>query len=450
MSPWRALDPNSVATGVVAAVVGRICGAGGVMRVRSVHFAGPPPPDAAPPPRLPRAPGASLRGSTTAAAGGEGGAGVGGGGGPVLLLVSGLWCGSDSPADDVRAAGGGGSLAVRREMLLEYLTNPTLSDGASVCRVIVAGGGIGPPRRPAAIRDDEVDRDRGAGGGGGGGVEPNGGNGNGNGKRRRDYNVVAASESSTKSSRTNDAAARVAHSLRELDMYLSEMLASGVPVDYVPGWHDPTNANWPQRPLHSCLLPSSVSYGDMFGRGTNPYECLLGGGHDDDDDDDRGDGNGGGGVRVLGSDGLNVADLRRFLATRGGGDGATPDDCGGGGGAGFVVPSCIDALHRTLVYGHVAPTGPDSLPTFPSCEVDPFVLTSRPHVYFAGNCDEFETRLADGRGDAIDEGTAAVANDAGAVTRLVCIPSFALTGDVVLVKLRSLECEVLSFNDALL
>ena len=43
-----------------------------------------------------------------------------------------------------------------------------------------------------------------------------------------------------------DAAARVASSLRELDLFLSELLASGIPVDYVPGWHDPTNASWPQ------------------------------------------------------------------------------------------------------------------------------------------------------------------------------------------------------------
>ena len=425
---------------MVAAVIGRVCGDRGVMKVRSVHFAGPPPPEHASSSSL------LLRGPTTTTSGDRtDDDDDDDDDGPVLLLVSGLGCGSDSPADAASPGGGGGSsLAVRREMLLEYLTNPTLSDGASVCRVIVAGGGIGPPRRAptaATIRDDGDDREAAGGGGGVGGESSNGNTG---GKRRRDYNVVAASESSTKNSRTNDAAARVANSLRELDLYLSEMLASGIPVDYVPGWHDPTNASWPQRPLHPCLLPYSASYGDnMFGRGTNPYECLLGGG-----DGDKG---GGDGVRVLGSDGLNVADLRRFLSTKkGGDDDLTADDSGGG--VGFAAPSCIDALHRTFAYGHVAPTGPDSLPTFPSCEFDPFVMSSRPDVYFAGNCDEFETRLVDGRGDAIDErgaaAASATANYAGAVTRLVCVPSFALTGEVVLVKLRSLECEVLSFSDA--
>lgn len=115
----------------------------------------------------------------------------------------------------------------------------------------------------------------------------------------------------------------------------------------------------------------------------------------------------------------------------------------------LMMPSSMDALNRTLVYGHVAPTGPDSLPTFPSSDTDPFVLTSRPDVYFAGNCEEFETRLVDGRGVEIND-MPPKDGSYHTVTRLVCIPSFALTGEVVLVKLRTLECEVLSFNDATL
>ena len=158
-----------------------------------------------------------------------------------------------------------------------------------------------------------------------------------------------------------------------------------------------------------------------------------------------------GGVKVLGSDGLNIADLRRFLTTitsetsmkDGEEDEATSDK--------VSASSCIDALNQTLNYGHIAPTGPDSLPTFPSSESDPFVLNTRPTVYFVGNCDEFETRLVDCNGDKIDESADdSSKNDGKDVTRLVCVPSFALTGEVVMVKLKSLECEVLSFNDATL
>ncbi|KAL3797909.1 hypothetical protein ACHAW5_009976 [Stephanodiscus triporus] len=440
-SPFRPLDPNSLVTGVVVAVVGKVDGARGVVRVRSVHLAGPPPrsnssPTTSPSSSSTRRPRASeedpsLRGAVVV--GGKGGVGAGGrrrvddddndDDGPILLLVSGLGCGSDSPTDLVD----GSSLAMRREMLLEYLTNPDLSDGASICRVIVAGGGVASPIETRGDDDNDNDIDDDDVAGAGSGIS----NGKNSKRRRRDYNTLAASESSSRKSRTNDAADRVARSLRELDLYLSEMLASGIPVDYVPGWHDPTNANWPQRPLHPCLLPSSCTYVDIFGRGTNPYECGDGGG---------GGGGEGGGVRVLGSDGLNVADLRRFLATRVVATTTAADDDDVDPDAGVVVvPSSIDALHRTLVYGHVAPTGPDSLPTFPSCECDPFVMSRAPDVYFAGNCDRFETRLVDGRGEEIEGGGAAVDDCAGGATRLVCVPSFALTGEVVLVKLRSLE-----------
>lgn len=431
-----ALDPNTLVTGVVIAVVGRVDGARGVMKVRSVHFAGPPRSPSSfttDSDITPRGRG-MLRGPTTIH-GTVDGDGMEGDeeddDGPYLLLLSGLGCGADSPTD----LESGTSLAVRREMLLEYLTNPNLSDGSSICRVIVAGGGVASP-----VIDDGEDDDQ------DGGADD--GKGETNGNKRKNYNIEASAKSSSIKTKTTDAANRVALSLAELDIYLSEILACGIPVDYVPGYHDPTNANWPQRPIHPCLLPRSCGYVDLFSRGTNPYECIIG-----CDENEVGTY---GGVRVLGSDGLNVADLRRFLATTKKDVVTTTcdDDVDANAAAEETdgVPSSIDALNRTLVYGHVAPTGPDSLPTFPTSEFDPFVLSSRPDVYFAGNCEQFETRLVDFCGNAIDDATvlARGTNDEGAMTRLVCIPSFSVTGEVVLVKLKTLECEVMSFNDLIL
>jgi DNA polymerase delta subunit 2 len=148
-------------------------------------------------------------------------------------------------------------------------------------------------------------------------------------------------------------------------------------------------------------------------------------------------------MKVLGSDGLSVADLRRFLSKS---DSTKDNDAEKNDVDDAKVSSCMDALHQTLKYGHMAPTGPDSLPTFPSSESDPFVLSSRPDVYFVGNCEKFETRLVNVDGKTIDEsGDDKVGK---CMTRLVCVPSFAFTGEVVLVKLKSLECEVVSFNDA--
>ncbi|KAL7428013.1 hypothetical protein ACHAXM_001092 [Skeletonema potamos] len=363
----NSLDPNQVATGVVAAVVGKVDSGTGVMHVHSIHFAGPPPVESASTKEGLR--GASINDEEK--------------NDPILLLVSGLGCGSDSPAD----AATGASLSLRREMLLDYLTDPQLGDGSSVCRVVVAGGGITAPVNTAEDKENT--------------------------KKASSNN-----ETKTKAGKY-DSTSNVTFSLRELDLYIAEILSSGIPVDYIPGWNDPTNANWPQRPLHSCLLPNSVGFVDLFRRSTNPYESDCNG------------------VKVLGSDGLNVADLRRFLPKKCDGDEVNDE----GAEVNISPSSSIDALHQTLKFSHIAPTGPDSLPTFPSSETDPFVMTSRPSVYFVGNCNEFEARLVGGKCETIDT----AADDSA--TRLVCVPSFAKTGEVVLVNLRTLECDVVSFTD---
>ncbi|KAK1741935.1 DNA polymerase delta subunit 2 [Skeletonema marinoi] len=344
----NSLDPNKVATGVVAAVVGKVDSGTGVMHVHSIHFAGPPPVE---------------KGSTKE---GLRGASINDKekNDPILLLVSGLGCGSDSPTD----AETGASLSLRREMLLDYLTDPQLGDGSSICRVVVAGGGI------TAAVDTAEDKEN---------------------------TKKASSNNATKKSGKYDSTANVTFSLRELDVYITEILSAGIPVDYIPGWNDPTNANWPQRPLHSCLLPNSVGFVDLFRRSTNPYESDCSG------------------VKVLGSDGLNVADLRRFLPKKCDGDDEVNDEGAESHGSNWT---------RLIA-------------NLPSSETDPFVMTSRPAVYFIGNCDEFEARLVGEKGETIDT---AADDDA---TRLVCVPSFSSTGEVVLVNLRTLECDVVSFND---
>ena len=355
------LDAHTVCTGVVAAVTGQVSADKGIMHVKSIHFAGAPPPPSGETKNTDEKRGPTVDEVQDAD--------------PMILLVSGLACGTDSPSDSQT----GGSLALRREMLLEYLTNSKLGNGASVSRVVVAGGGIAPKSFAPTQTDKENNKTNGP-----------------------------------KFKKVKHETTHMAQSLRELDLYFSEILSSGIPVDYIPGWHDPTNANWPQRPIHSCLLPNSCSFVNLFQRSTNPYECVLGG------------------ERVLGSDGLNVADLRRYLPA----GGRNHDD------EEVKAISSMEALKKTLKYGHIAPTGPDSLPMFPSSEYDPFILNRRPAVYFSGNSDKFETRLVSRYGEEVEND--ADSNDS---TRLVCVPSFALTGEAVLVNLKTLDCEVISFND---
>ena len=57
----------------------------------------------------------------------------------------------------------------------------------------------------------------------------------------------------------------------------------------------------------------------------------------------------------------------------------------------------LDLLAKTLSWRHLAPTAPDTLTCYPFSDDDPFVLQQCPHILFAGNQQQFETRLLEGR-----------------------------------------------------
>lgn len=117
---------------------------------------------------------------------------------------------------------------------------------------------------------------------------------------------------------------------------------------------------------------------------------------------------------MLGTDGRNVSDLQKYLATR------------------EKTFTPLEALRESLRWQHICPTGPSSVPTVPHGETDPMVLVNMPHLYFAGNCESFATELVE-QGDM--------------ETRLVTVPKFAETGEVVLVNLDTVDCELVRFDD---
>jgi hypothetical protein len=49
-----------------------------------------------------------------------------------------------------------------------------------------------------------------------------------------------------------------------------------------------------------------------------------------------------------------------------------------------------------LQWRHLCPTAPDTLTCYPFGADDPFVLQQCPHIMFAGNQPEFDTRLMEG------------------------------------------------------
>jgi len=215
--------------------------------------------------------------------------------------------------------------------------------------------------------------------------------------------------------------------LKELDGFCFQVCAAGIPVDILPGKDDPTTANWPQRPLHNSLLKfTDQKLHHLLSRVPNPYGAVF--------CKDK---------YVLGTDGTNVTDLSKSLLTtrlasnsQDGNDDHDNDDANKNG---LVPVSHMEALRRTLQCGHMCPTGPNTVPTMPHPESDPMVIPEAPHIYFAGNCDSFETMLVEQPGNDNNNGDIKC--------RLVCVPSYAETGVAVLVNLETLEAESIHIAD---
>ncbi|XP_070581027.1 DNA polymerase delta subunit 2-like isoform X2 [Ptychodera flava] len=172
------------------------------------------------------------------------------------------------------------------------------------------------------------------------------------------------------------------------------LTTSCVPVDLMAGEYDPANHTMPQQPLHRCMFPQAMVYPTLQ-TVTNPYDANIGG------------------MRFLGTAGQNIDDIYRF---------STMEDA-------------LEILEKTLMSCHMAPTAPDTLACYPFYSEDPFILNECPHIYFAGNQQKFQTKVVD--------------NIMGQKVVLVCVPKFCLTNTCVLLNLRTMECEAMTFSSHL-
>lgn len=190
--------------------------------------------------------------------------------------------------------------------------------------------------------------------------------------------------------RDAEAGARMLAPVQELDLLLTQA-AAAMPVDLMPGPRDPSNVSLPQQPIHPCLLPSACCY-STFHRATNPHTFAVDG------------------VEFLGTSGQNVDDLFRY---------STGEDR-------------LAMMARTLEYRHLAPTAPDTLGCYPYWDREPFILRASPHVLFCGNQPAFGERTVRGPG--------------GQEVKLVALPRFRAAGEVVLLNLKDLSCELLKLD----
>lgn len=73
---------------------------------------------------------------------------------------------------------------------------------------------------------------------------------------------------------------------------------------------------------------------------------------------------------------------------------------------------------------------------YPFSDRDPFILHQTPHVYFVGNQPRFETRLVT---------VPAAGREQEKKVRIVLVPRFCESGEVVLVNTATLEVKVQQF-----
>ncbi|XP_015592070.1 DNA polymerase delta small subunit [Cephus cinctus] len=183
-----------------------------------------------------------------------------------------------------------------------------------------------------------------------------------------------------------------AEGTKRLDSFINE-LAQCCLVTLMPGQHDPTGVMLPQKPLHPCMLPKSSRYENFTGV-ANPWSGKIG-------------------TRVfLGTSGQPIEDIMRV--------------------SGLANGTPLEWLAKTLVWRHLCPTAPDTLPSYPYCGKDLFIIHECPDIYFVSNMDKFETKLWIGQD--------------GQRVRLISVPQFSTTNTAVLVDLDSLDTQIVSFG----
>ncbi|KAI9023175.1 DNA polymerase-like protein subunit delta-2 [Hyaloraphidium curvatum] len=179
----------------------------------------------------------------------------------------------------------------------------------------------------------------------------------------------------TKRTAAQAAAEEANNPLRILDALL-DSLAANMEIDVMPGERDPATYSWPQQPILPALLPKTTRYSETVMLRTNPYECEVEG------------------CRILGTSGQNIDDIFKYVETE----------------------DRLRIAENTMDWANIAPTAPDTLFSYPFKSIDPFVLQNLPDLYFVGNQPAFATSVWKGR------------------TRVVLVPDFSKTGEIVLVE----------------
>lgn len=180
----------------------------------------------------------------------------------------------------------------------------------------------------------------------------------------------------------------------------------------MPGKSDPSNVSLPQQPLNSCLFPHGSRFNSLH-LVPNPYSFSVDG------------------VSIMGHSGQPIEDIVRQTNSINKAIQST-ESCSNEGHH-YAAVDAVNALRKTLIWGHLAPTAPDTLACHPYTDDDPFIVDTDhvPRILFSGCHKDFATSLHQ--------------HPSGKSTRLFAVPSFSLTKKAILVDIKTLDYQVMSF-----
>jgi DNA polymerase delta subunit 2 len=96
----------------------------------------------------------------------------------------------------------------------------------------------------------------------------------------------------------------------------------------------------------------------------------------------------------------------------------------------------LEIMRQFIEASYLFPTCPDTLDGFPIQNQDPFIIEEIPHVFFAGNQNDFEVEKC--------------TFENGARTLLMALPKFSQKQEAVLLNIKTLETQVFRFDQTLM
>ncbi|KAH9082180.1 DNA polymerase alpha/epsilon subunit B-domain-containing protein [Lactarius deliciosus] len=209
--------------------------------------------------------------------------------------------------------------------------------------------------------------------------------------------------------RGNDTASFSPHPVQSLSAHLHD-LSQSLAVHILPGESDPSGSILPQQAPPRAMFGPASSY-SSFSCETNPTYLRLTPGMQASDGDV--DPSGSAPTRtILATSGQPLNDMSKYVPT--------------------APTTRLDLAEATLKWRHIAPTAPDTLWCHPFFALDPFIISQTPDIYAIGCQPRFATRLV---------------KDGNRRSRVVLVPSFAQTGILVLVGLRSLDVRIVRLTE---